>query len=225
VSDIDLLVECEHCGAPPHKPCAEDDGIGGWFDVPSHQARLVDARCAERDLLTADNESLRREVEHAKEFIAASKECADAITMLELQEDNDRFRAAFRQLVERIEDEPGATVRSVFCSWCNERWPKLDGESVEAAKEYARRHASVCKTHPLRVERDAAITDRDALRATVERMRPVVDVARRVVSRGIHRRNNYRDIMLREVMLLPNDIEILGQLAAAIDAAEQGERK
>ena len=63
------------------------------------------------------------------------------------------------------------------------------------------------------------IAERDEARAECERMRKVFDVARRVVSRGIHRRQDHREPMMRNVELLVNDIEILAELARAIDSA------
>jgi hypothetical protein len=206
----DHSIECEYCGAsyggfngPDECPCTGrtpsidsiapplpgDDKRCGSCGVEHFVARCGIDREAwnvamwnlgeqklRADRLTAENESLRREVERLKE---ALDNIADV-----LKEDR----------------------RSLYVSEATTR---------AIASENARLRGEV-------LERTA---DRAALRATVERMRRVVDVARRVVSRGIHRRNRHRDIMLREVTLLPNDIEILGTLANAIDAAEQGESK
>src|SRR5690606_34935556 len=117
------------------------------------------------DRLQARVEELERENANLREFIAASEECAKAIEISDLHEDNERYRAAFKQIVDRVQSGDH-TVRNAFCSWCQEAWPQLDGDTAEAAKEYARRHAFVCKSRPLRIERDAA-------RAEVEKMRAV----------------------------------------------------
>ena len=53
------------------------------------------------------------------------------------------------------------------------------------------------------------------------RYAPVIRIAERVVNRGIHRRQDHREVMLRNVELLANDIHILTDLAAAIDAARK----
>lgn len=92
----------------------------------------------------------------------------------------------------------------------------------------------------LRKGLDAALREADRLRhgTTIEgdfvcpneldaaNLRRVHDVARRVVSRGIHRRQCHREVMMRNVELLPNDIEILGKLAEAVSqSATDGEGK
>lgn len=192
MSDIDLLVECEHCGAPPHKPCAEDDGIGGWFDVPSHQARLVDAQCAERDRLAADNESLRREVERLRESVMHWRNWSD----------------------------------DVAAPWGLARDRSDAGQRTAIGERF-----------------NALISDRDALRATVERMAARLDAAiaacREVVTRGnvIHDRLHEQKLLVGEGIhdFLHYCIgasmdgwnsgprSVIGN--NAIDAAEQGESK
>lgn len=61
-------------------------------------------------------------------------------------------------------------------------------------------------------QRDQALADRD-------RMARIADLARRVVSRGMHNRTPDRDTFLR------NDIEILAKLAEAVDALAAGKKE
>lgn len=74
-------------------------------------------------------------------------------------------------------------------------------------------------------QRDAALADLARLTRENEGMAKVVDVARRVVSRGIHQRYSRRDVMLGEGALLINDVEALAKLADAIAAAAQAEKE
>lgn len=104
------------------------------------------------------------EVGRLREFIAASEECAKANDLLAIYEENERYRTAFQQVIDRVQSG-NHTVSAAHCSWCSERWPKLDGETAEVARDYARKHAFSCTQHPLRIERDEAIKQRDSARA------------------------------------------------------------
>lgn len=110
----------------------------------------------------------RTENANLRELIAASKECAEACDLLAVHEDNERYRTAFKQITERIQSGDH-TVRSAFCSWCRESWPHLDGETAKEAQQYAREHAFKCKSHPLRIERDA-------VRARLDQLQPLLSV-------------------------------------------------
>ena len=70
MSDIDLLVECSACGADPHRRCAEEDGLGSWYEVPSHQERVTDALVADRDRLAARVGELEKEASHPPGTVA-----------------------------------------------------------------------------------------------------------------------------------------------------------
>lgn len=67
-----------------------------------------------------------------------------------VEADNVRLREAFDQAIRSLSTD--GTVRSAFCSWCNQRWPMLDGESHDVARKYANDHAQQCTAHPLRAE-------------------------------------------------------------------------
>lgn len=207
------------CGVSYEPDNESDEAITLWEDIDEHVAdalaRMLTALPEALDEISSLQQQvaeLTDENKRYREFIEASKDCRIAVDIVNLADDNDRYRAAFKQMIERLHADPKATVHSVFCSWCDEKWPQLDGETAEAAKEYARRHATVCRTHPLRVERDAALSRSQSDAA-------IVEAARRLVSRSIHRRQDHRELMLRNVELLANDIVALTKLAEAVEAA------
>jgi hypothetical protein len=180
-----------------------DDGKLRADAVPAVKVSEIDSLRQQLAEVTDENKRYR-------EFIEASKDCRIAVDIVELDNDNQRYRAAFKQLVERLHADPKATVRAVFCSWCSEKWPQLDGETAEAAMEYARRHASQCKTHPLRVERDAALSSLARVKQESERMRAVYDAA-------VEWSESFGELSKR----LPPHVH---KLREAVDAAE-GENK
>jgi len=145
----------------------EQLAIEARFGDSSRQAmaaELIEMRAAELELSKA-----REEIDQLREFIAASKECSTAATVVAVHEDNERYRTAFEQTLDRMKSGD-YRIKSVSCSWCQEEWPHLDGESTDAAKQHAREHAFSCVSHPLRIERDR-------FRALVDKMRPVYEAA------------------------------------------------
>lgn len=71
---------------------------------------------------------------------------------IRVEAENERLRKAFDDVIKSLES--GGPVRVAFCSWCNQRWPQLDGETYETTRKYANEHAQACPAHPLRIERD-----------------------------------------------------------------------
>ncbi len=92
------------------------------------------------------------ELVHLNEFIAASKECADANAIITLAEENQRIRAGVTDMIDKL--NKGAKISSGMCSWCNEKWLHLDGSDIEEVRAAARLHAYRCAAHPLKIERD-----------------------------------------------------------------------
>lgn len=72
-----------------------------------------------------------------------------------LVDENDRWRKAFNEMIAKLEAGQH-TVHSAFCSYCRERWPQLDGETVDEAIAHARAHADACPKHPMRAK-DVAV--------------------------------------------------------------------
>ncbi len=78
--------------------------------------------------------------------------------------------------------------------------------------------------HGVTIEGDFVCPDSLALTEALSRSQSdaaIVEAARRLVSRGIHRRQGHRELMLRNVELLANDIVALTKLAEAVDTAEK----
>lgn len=79
-----------------------------------------------------------------------------------VEADNARLREAFSQAIRSLSTD--GTVRNAFCSWCDQRWPILDGESHEVVRQYANDHAQQCTAHPLLIERDRLLAELDRSR-------------------------------------------------------------
>jgi hypothetical protein len=113
--------------------------------------------------LEAENANLR-------ELIAASKEVADALTISEVQEENDRLRQACRDAVDALKQ--GRSVRSASCNWCGELWLTPEGATFEEAMAVADKHDRACPQNPLRVENEElrrAIVRLHALKLDIRR--------------------------------------------------------
>lgn len=104
---------------------------------------------------------------------------------------------------------PGAYAHAL------KRIQELETERVA----FKRHYDAASPEHNLLALLDLYKEREDAALARVAELERVFEIARRVVSRGIHRRNSHQDVALREVTLLQNDIEILAKLADAIAAA------
>jgi uncharacterized coiled-coil DUF342 family protein len=254
VSDIDLLVECGACGADPHRRCAEEDGLGSWYDVPSHQERVTDALAADRDRLQSEVERLTKERDDSRDAARMMSDAYDRAVAHghELRAEADRLRTRISELLATIVRVTNETPFSDEAKDALEQRGKLVAEvgtlkaerdelhrELKAVVDYAidvvglPARAMLGPDAPVRVMRhlhaqfNHAVSENMAFNVKVageinearqerDSMRRVVELARRVVSRGIHRRQDHREVMLREVTLLPNDIEILGKLADAI---------
>lgn len=101
---------------------------------------------------------------HLREYIAASKDVIAAVTVAEIQAENDRIRRACEDALAAMRE--GRPVRSVSCQWCGESWLTPDGETFETAMAVSSAHARACAKNPLALEIAAlrgAIIDLHAL--------------------------------------------------------------
>jgi hypothetical protein len=124
---------------------------------------LADLDSPDHSWLTANGadvidqlEAARAEVDRLSALVSVSpddvREVADENTRVEAE--NERLRQAFDELIKSL--DAGGTIRSAFCSWCNQRWPHLDGETYEVTRQYANDHLKTCPAHPLRADLFAA---------------------------------------------------------------------
>jgi hypothetical protein len=134
----------------------------GDIQEPGVDGHVVDVSVADVDAwlrrqdMTADSARLAKlEAENAqlREYIAAAKECAEAGALTALQEENDRLRAAFQEIIDNL--SAGKAVQSGHCQWCGEVWPIVEAETFEQARQHAAAHANKCTANPIRIERDA----------------------------------------------------------------------
>lgn len=149
---------CDVCNLDrPTQPVTDRSGL--IRDACSECAGIIGAKATpvEQDL-AAENARLR-------EFIAASEECAGANDMLAVYEENERYRKAFAQIIDKL--KVNAVVKHASCNWCGEKWPMLDSDTPEAAYEHARMHAFKCKCNPFKIERDALADEVRALKAAL----------------------------------------------------------
>ena len=108
-----------------------------------------------------------REIVAMRELIDASREVAEAADVFSLRSEIDRMRLAFRQMVDKFAGGVGFQINFSGCEWCEEIWPKVEGQSVEQTREVALLHVRHCAKNPIAAELDAL---REKADAVVERM-------------------------------------------------------
>ena len=158
------------------RPVIYDDGS----DEPSPDDKCLRSKsyCTDREAhidwrlrwkaAQAENANLR-------EFIASSEECAKAQDIVAVYENNERYRKAFNEIIAKLEAK--APIHHAHCSWCEEKWPHLDGGTAEEARAQARSHAFKCKRHPLKLERDAIAEQCAALKSALHEACEVAELA------------------------------------------------
>ena len=92
-----------------------------------------------------------------------------ATDVLAVYSENERIRGLMSKWITDVTKD--GHILFGTCSWCEEKWLHAKEMTVEEMRGLARTHAFRCKSHPMRIERDAACAERDA-------MRPVVKAAR-----------------------------------------------
>lgn len=133
--------------------------------LPQHLTSCLSRTDEEQRILDLEDENRR-----FQEFIAASKECADANAIITLTEENERIRAAVTDMIDKL--NKGSVISAGTCSWCQEKWLHLDGKDVEEVRAAARLHAYRCVAHPMRIERDMLREQLEAARKAIKTMTP-----------------------------------------------------
>ncbi len=90
---------------------------------------------------------------------------ADIVRVAALADENDRMRAAFRDVLAHL--KAGTAFHMSACEWCGEAWPKCDDQPREVTEQVAREHLYACAKHPLRIECEH-------LRAEVRRLQQII---------------------------------------------------
>lgn len=126
-------------------------------------ARRMTALAASVPALLAEVAALRGENGNLREFIAASKECAQATDVLAVYSENERIRGLMSKWITDVTKD--GHILFGTCSWCEEKWLHAKEMTVEEMRGLPRTHAFRCKSHPMRIERDAACAERDAAKS------------------------------------------------------------
>lgn len=104
---------------------------------------------------------LARENAQLREYIAASKECAEARAAAEYERLYNDLRARCTKALDDITE--GAVINIGSCPFCGESWPTVDLDREQRAA-IAAEHDGWCEKNPIRLERDAARAEVTALR-------------------------------------------------------------
>jgi hypothetical protein len=102
---------------------------------------------------TDDLTRLRAENANLREYIAASKECAEAGAAAECERLYADLRARVTSAMNALLESPATTISAGVCPFCGESWPTV-GCDAERRMAIAAEHDQRCEKNPLRIERD-----------------------------------------------------------------------